>query len=142
MFAAECITGYAKLVEDVFHFPSDVMLPGLDSRLNHSLWQWSLFRSEIEQISSDFDLEDSQDMKSIVYELEEDMIDFTSSKNVSQNNGEDVESEFPTITDWDILSEIQSSEDVERLEKEEVCLLPEDASFFTTIPPLPFASLS
>ncbi|PIN10038.1 hypothetical protein CDL12_17373 [Handroanthus impetiginosus] len=124
MFAAECITGYAKLLECVFDFPSEVLLPSHASQLNNTVWEWSLFSRELDQISID-----TEDMyqrgssgmnSSIVYDLEDDMINHMPIKNVSHDNSEDLEEDFPTMLDWDILSEIESSEEVEMLEREEM----------------------
>ncbi|KAL3838248.1 hypothetical protein ACJIZ3_022839 [Penstemon smallii] len=124
MFAAECTIGYAKLLEDVFNFPSDVLLPGRASQLNHSIWEWNVFRKEADQISSNLGIFSTKDYlgtnSSIINELEEDMINFVPSKNVSQDNTEDLEQDFPTMADWKILNEIESSEEVERLEREEI----------------------
>lgn len=124
MFAEECIIGHAKLVEDVFDFPSDVLLPTRASQLNNIIWEWSLFRRELDQISSDTEnlyFEDYLRMNSsIVYDLEGDMISHVALENVTQGHSEDLEEDIPTILDWDILSEIESSEEVERLEREEV----------------------
>lgn len=125
MFAPECIIGYAKLLEDLFNFPSDVLLPGHTSQLNHSVWHWSVFRTETEQISANMEnlypLDSLGVNSSIVFDLEEDMINFVALKTVSEKNPEDLNEDIPSVLDWDILSEIESSEEVERLEREEVC---------------------
>ncbi|XP_075499447.1 LOW QUALITY PROTEIN: uncharacterized protein LOC142537843 [Primulina tabacum] len=124
MFAPECIIGYANLLEDVFNFPSDVLLPGHTSELNHSVWHWSLFRTETEQIYGNIENLYPQGSlgvnSSIVFDLEEDMINFVALKTVSKNNLEDLNEDIPSVLDWDILSEIESSEEVERLEREEI----------------------
>lgn len=124
MFAEECITGYAKLLEYVFDFPSDVLLPSRASHLNSSIWEWNLFRTELDQISGNMEnlyLEGSLGVNSsIVYDLEEDLINYVTLKNVTRDHSEDPEEDIPTVLDWDILSEMESSEEVDRLEREEV----------------------
>ncbi|KAK6137872.1 hypothetical protein DH2020_028380 [Rehmannia glutinosa] len=124
MFAEECIIAYANLLEYTFDFPSDVLLPSRASQLNKSIWEWSFFRRELDRISSNTKnlyLEGSLEMNSsIVYDLEEDMINYVTIKNVTQDHSEDLEEDKPTILDWEILSELESSEEVERLEREEI----------------------
>lgn len=124
MFAEECIIGLAKLVEDVFHFPSDVLLPNSVSQLKNIVWEWNLFRKELGQISIErghLYLEDRLRVNSsVVFDLEEDMIDYVASGNVSRGNLEGLEEDMPTVLDWEILSELESSEEVEVLEREEV----------------------
>ncbi|KAL6573454.1 hypothetical protein OROHE_001913 [Orobanche hederae] len=124
MFAAECIIAYANLLEHVFDFPSDVLLPNRASQLNNSIWEWSFFRRELDRISSNTQnlyLGGSFRMNSsIIYDLEEDMENYVTLKNVTQDHSGDQEEDSPTISDWDILSELESSEEVERLEREEI----------------------
>ncbi|KAL7109258.1 hypothetical protein ACP275_06G164700 [Erythranthe tilingii] len=124
MFAEECIIGYAKLLEYVFDFPSDVLLPSRPSQLNNSIWEWSLFRMELDQISSNTEnlyLEGSSGPNSgIVYDLEEAMLNDPTSSNETQDHSENPGEDIPTILDWDILDEMESSEEVDRLEREEI----------------------
>lgn len=124
MFAEECIIGLAELVEDIFHFPSDVLLPSRASQLNNIIWEWSLFRRGLDQISSDTEnlyLEDYLRINSsIIYDLEEDMTGYAAIGNLSHGHSVGSIGDIPTISDWDILNEIESSEEDERLEREEV----------------------
>lgn len=123
MFAEECIIGVAELVEDIFHFPSDVLLPSRASQLNNIIWEWSLFRRGLDQISNteNLYLEDYLRINSsIVYDLEEDMTTYVALGNASDGHSEGLVGDIPTISDWDILNEIESSEEDERLEREEV----------------------
>ncbi|KAL1542347.1 hypothetical protein AAHA92_26454 [Salvia divinorum] len=119
MFAGECIFVFAKLVEDVFDFPSDVLLPTPASQLKNIVWEWNQFRKELDQISNErahLYIEDHLRMNStVVYDLEEDMINYAALGNVSGVNPEDM----PTALDWEILNEIESSDEVEMLEREE-----------------------
>lgn len=125
MFAVECITGYAKLLENVITFPSDVILPGDTSQIKQESWEWGYFQKDLEDPK---DIEDLQ-MKdvdpinsSVVYDLELEMTGFVPLMNVS---GDDLEAaikeDFPSELDWDILNEMERSEEVDRLESEEVC---------------------
>ena len=124
MFAGECIFGFAKLVEDVFDFPSDVLLPTPASQLKNIVWEWNQFRKELDQISSErghMYREDHLRVNStVVYDLEEDMINYAALGNVSGVNPEGLEEDMPTALDWEILNEIESSDEVEMLEREEV----------------------
>ncbi|KAL0358555.1 UNVERIFIED_CONTAM: hypothetical protein Sangu_0704900 [Sesamum angustifolium] len=99
MFAAECIIGYAKLLEYVFDFPSDVLLPSRPSELKNLTWEWSLFRRELDQIYSNTEhLEGYLWMNSSnVYNLEEDMKDYVRSKNITQDNSEDLEEDSNVV---------------------------------------------
>ncbi|CAI9767493.1 unnamed protein product [Fraxinus pennsylvanica] len=120
MLAAECITGYARLLENAFNFPSDVLLPVHISELKQASWEWSLFKNEIEQKSSNTEYLSSGVISSIVDDLEEEMSNLVPIKNISGNDIEDLEEDIPTVLDWDILREIESSEEVERLETQEI----------------------
>ena len=130
MLASECIAGYANLLENVLAFPSDALLPSQISEPKQA-WEWNLFRREIEQKSGGMMNLDPKDTylskSSIVYDLEEDMADPILHKNVSQSESDILVEDIPTELDWDILTEIESSEEVERLEMEEV------SSFFTSV---------
>ncbi|XP_060182688.1 uncharacterized protein LOC132612607 isoform X2 [Lycium barbarum] len=123
MLAVECITGYAKLLENVIAFPSDVILPGDTSQLKQGSWEWGYFQKDVE--NSD-DIEDLQ-MKdvdpinsSVVYDLEVDMTGFAPLMNVSRDDPEASKEDFPSEWDWDILNEMERSEEVNRLEMEEI----------------------
>lgn len=124
MLAAECITGYARLLENAFNFPSDVLLPVHISELKQASWEWNLFENEIEQKSSNSEymyLKGSSGViSSIVDDLEEEMTNLVPLKNISGNDIEDLEEDIPTVLDWDTLRGIESSEEVERLETQEV----------------------
>lgn len=124
MLASECIIGYAKLLENVVNFPSDALLPGPISQLQQNAWEWSLFRKEIEQSTSDMsniDVKNTSMRKySVVYYFEEDLTNLVDSKNISENETGIMAQDIPTELDWDILTEIEISEDFERRELEEV----------------------
>ena len=126
MQASDCIAGYAKLLENVLTFPSDALLPGQISQLKQGTWEWNLFRKEMEQRASDMGIMDQQGAYvrnySIVYALEEELTNPIDLMNTSQSEPEILSQDFPTDLDWDILTEIENSEEVETLEMEEVHL--------------------
>ncbi|XP_059666007.1 uncharacterized protein LOC132311881 isoform X2 [Cornus florida] len=122
--ASECIVGYAILLENVLTFPSDSLLPGQVSQIKQAAWEWDLFRREMEQRTGDMENMNQKDTharkSSVVYSIEEDLIHLVDSKNISQNESEILALDIPTELDWDILKEMESSEEVERLEMEEI----------------------
>lgn len=122
MLASECTAGYAKLLENVLTFPSDSVLPGHISQLKQGEWEWGSFR-KIEQLSGDMsslDLKGAMRNLSVVYDVEEYLTPLIHSKDLSQSDSEILAYDIPTELDWDILMEIDSLEEVERLEVEEV----------------------
>ncbi|XWS75245.1 hypothetical protein CRYUN_Cryun01aG0069000 [Craigia yunnanensis] len=113
ILAYECITGYASLLENLLNFPSDVLLPAPVSELQRGLWEWNLFRKEIEHGNNDI----SRDF-SVVFVLEE---EFTKHILGMSGNGSEIrDQDIPTEPDLDIVTEIENFEDYERLEMEEV----------------------
>ena len=117
MMATECITGYARLLENVLHFPSDTFLPGSVSQLQVAEWEWSLFRRVIEEAESL--LHDSA-YGSIVFQVEEKFTSVVESKNTVDNDTIVLSDELPSKLDWDVLEEIEGAEEYEKLESEEV----------------------
>ncbi|CAN6846812.1 unnamed protein product [Brassica oleracea] len=117
MMATECITGYARLLENVLHFPSDTFLPGSVSQLQVAAWEWSLFRREIEEAESL--LHDSA-YGSIVFQVEEKFTSVVESKNTVDNDTIVLSDELPSKLDWDVLEEIEGAEEYEKLESEEL----------------------
>lgn len=126
MMASDCIAGYAELLESVLTFPSDVELPGQISQLKRGEWEWNLFRKEMELSANDMGIMDQKSSylgnSSIVYVLEEEFTKLTGLRNGSQSELENLVQDIPSDLDWDILTEIENSEEVERLEQEEVFL--------------------
>lgn len=122
MMAAECITGYARLLENIVHFPSDTFLPGSISQLQVTSWEWSLFRSEIGQPKSF--IQDSTyasiGRRGIVFQLEEKLTGVVESTNPVDNNTIFLSDELPSKLDWDVLEEIEGAEEYEKVESEEV----------------------
>lgn len=147
LLASECITGYGRLLENVLNFPSDTMLPGPISQLQQGTWEWNLFRGGIELKNGDKQNSDekatSMGMFSVVRALEEEFINFSHLTNYAENRTEILPQDIPTKLDWDVLREIEISEENESLEMEEVghfviITVPSMFSF----PPLSFQILS
>ncbi|KDP45060.1 hypothetical protein JCGZ_01560 [Jatropha curcas] len=124
MFVSECITGYARLLENLLSFPSDALLPGPLSKLQQKEWEWNLFRKEIAQGTDNFLGMDGRDSSyggsSVVYFLEEELTNLIDSTNISANGTEILVPDLPTESDWDVLREIDSFEEYESLEMEEL----------------------
>ncbi|KAE7997107.1 hypothetical protein FH972_001769 [Carpinus fangiana] len=124
MLASECITGYARVLENVLNFSSDVMLPGPISQLQQGSWEWNLFREEIQVRTGDMRYIDEKDTFlrkfSVVDALEDEFTNFVHSTNVSENGTDILSQDIPTKQDWDVLSEVESTEEYEKLEMEEL----------------------
>ncbi|KAL5709702.1 hypothetical protein ACHQM5_020360 [Ranunculus cassubicifolius] len=123
MLASECVYDFSKLVENVLHFPSDAFLPGA-FQLQHRTWEWVLFWKEIEEgntESPELDEDSSVIRKSsVVYSLEDEFTSSDNIKNISKYELDDLTHEVPTELDWEILREMEISEDFERRETEEL----------------------
>lgn len=133
ILASECITGYGRILESVINFPSDALLPSSISQLHNLTWEWNLFRDEIVLPSSEVlnIAEGSVPFRksSVVLALEEEFIIYNNSKNGSDDGTKSLEQDVPDQLDWNVLEEIESSEEYENLEMEEVCCF---MSWFST----------
>ena len=123
VLALECIIGYARLLENALSFPSDALLPSPVSQLEQgAAWEWDLFENEINfgahvQKADD----ESVGKASIVYALEQDLAGINNATSTSEHETEVPFNDILSKSDWDILQEIERSEEVELLEIEEVC---------------------
>ncbi|KAL5569492.1 hypothetical protein UlMin_026067 [Ulmus minor] len=123
MLASECIRGYARLLENALNFPSDSLLPGPISELRQEAWEWNLFQKEIESTRGEMlniDESSSSLKNSVVYALEDKLTSLANLKNTSEDGTTNLEQDIPSQEDWDILEEIETSEEYERLEMEEL----------------------
>ncbi|KAK1419656.1 hypothetical protein QVD17_28898 [Tagetes erecta] len=127
MQASECIGGYMKLLYDVLTLPSDSIVPGLISQLEQVEWEWDLFSEDIDQLSSNMNssmtslnLIEATRNTSVVYDIEEHMIPLLDLRKAFQNESKMMVDDIPTELDWDGLHEIDSLEEVERIELEEI----------------------
>ncbi|MED6108875.1 hypothetical protein PIB30_028338 [Stylosanthes scabra] len=120
--ALECITGYARLLENVLNFPSDVLLPGPVYQIQQGGWEWNLFQNEIElgidlpKMDDDFSIRED----TIIYTVEQELTSPNYSADNSENGTEVPVLDKLTKLDWDILREIEISEENDMLEKEEI----------------------
>ncbi|PRQ56452.1 putative glycosyl transferase, family 1 [Rosa chinensis] len=121
LLASESITGYARLLESVLNFPSDALLPGPFSQLQQGTWEWNLFGSEIDYGTGNInENQASVENSSVIHSLEQEFSGFSYSTNTSENGTENLARDNPTQLDWDVLREIELSEEYERLEMEEL----------------------
>ncbi|KAM2997977.1 hypothetical protein FF2_039689 [Malus domestica] len=109
LLASECITGYARLMENVLNFPSDALLLG--ANLSASTGRGNILN---------IDKQSSWNNTCIVNALEEDLLGFGYSPKISDNITWDSSLDIPTQLDWDILKEFESSKVYETLEMEEL----------------------
>lgn len=120
MLALDCLTGYARLLENVINFPSDALLPASISQLQQVSWEWNLFGKEIDLGTSDISNMDERDTSSgnssAVDVLEEEL-----TKDIPENGNQNADQDTISELDWDVLRDIESSEEYERLEMEQVC---------------------
>lgn len=140
ILASECITGYARLLENVLNFSSDATLPGSISQLQQGAWEWNLFRKEIEMGTVDMQNVDEKATLlrkySVVYVLEEEFTNFVYSTDGSANGTGILSEDMLTKLDWDVLRVLESSEEDERIEMEEVrCHLAFTVPSFPPPPP-------
>lgn len=115
LLASECITGYAKLLEKVINFPSDVLLPAPVSHIQQGSWEWNMFQKEMELGNDDYSRNSS-----VVYDLEQEFTNHSVSSNIAENDSENLKQDIPSELDWDVLKAIEDLEDYERLESEEL----------------------
>nr|XP_043613624.1 uncharacterized protein LOC122585562 [Erigeron canadensis] len=123
MQASECIADYMKLLDSVITLPSDSMLPGFISQLKQEEWEWDLFSEEPDQGSADtsyLNTKDATRNASVVYDIEEHMAPLLNSRTLSMNESERMPEDIPIEQDWEVLSEIDSLEEVERVELQEI----------------------
>lgn len=122
LMAKECITGYARLLENILHFPSDTFLPGSISQLQVSAWEWSLFRSEIGKPKSF--IQDSAEASigrpGVVFQVEEKFMGVVEPTDPVDNTTVFLSDEVPSKLDWDVLEEIEGAEEYNKVESEEV----------------------
>ncbi|XP_014514488.1 uncharacterized protein LOC106772541 isoform X2 [Vigna radiata var. radiata] len=122
VLSLDCITGYARLLENVLSFPSDASLPGPVSEIQQGSWEWNLLQNEI-NLGIDWLNMDGGFLNgkvSVVYALEHELGGLNHSTSVFENGTEFSEQNELTQLDWDVLREIEISEENEMFETEEV----------------------
>ncbi|XP_019054491.1 PREDICTED: uncharacterized protein LOC104604609 isoform X2 [Nelumbo nucifera] len=123
MMASECVASYAKLLENILHFPSDALFPQPVSQFQGHAWEWNFFRNEMERGTEilNFGQNTSSRRKtSVVYVLEEQFAGQNNAWNITDNEPEILTQDILTQLDWDVLGEIESYIDYEMREMEEL----------------------
>ncbi|XP_057423671.1 uncharacterized protein LOC130717458 [Lotus japonicus] len=122
MLALDCITGYARLLENVLSFPSDALLPGPVSQIQQGGWEWNFFQNEIELDIKlrTMDDEISYGKGTIIHAVEQDLASLNYSTSFLENETEVPMQDKLTKLDWDVLREIEIAEENEMLEMEEI----------------------
>ncbi|MQL84143.1 hypothetical protein Taro_016659 [Colocasia esculenta] len=126
MLAWDCITGYAKLLENVLQFPSETILPSSITQIQQHTWEWNLFGEETEKIRNQVQHqifnEDGTSMgtSSIVYIIEEELADKNTSEDPFMHQNETYVFDHLNELDWEDVREIEFYEDIERQEMEEL----------------------
>ena len=123
MLASDCIADYAKLLENLLQFPSDVILPLSISHIKQDTWAWDLLEKEIVQTSTSAQHNQyhrTMRRHSIVDFLEEQATGKLQVQTTTEVANESSAEDFPTKLDWDILAEMEILEESDRREREEV----------------------
>lgn len=118
LLAFDCIADYGKLLENVLEFPSDAMLPLSVSHIKLNTWVWELFE-EVKYITVSAQDDSFQNNHMVgrrsIVDFFEEQLQVQSTTQIANEY-----SDFPTQLDWDILTEMETLEDYERREREEV----------------------
>ncbi|KAK7343931.1 hypothetical protein VNO77_13063 [Canavalia gladiata] len=122
ILALDCITGYARLLENVLSFPSDALLPGPVSQIQQGSWEWNLLQNDIYLDAELPKMGDSffNAKVSVVHAVERELTSLNYSPSNFENGTEVPLQDELTTLDWDILREIEISEENEMFEMAEV----------------------
>lgn len=112
MLAYECVSSYAKLLENMLYFPSNVMLPASLSQIQQKTWSWDLFERKIKN-------ENDQSTELNVLEMLERQFEKNLTR-MSHFENETLSDDFPAQLDWEDLNDMEISEDIETREMQEV----------------------
>ncbi|KAF8697840.1 hypothetical protein HU200_035330 [Digitaria exilis] len=116
MLAHDCITAHIKLLESVIHFPSYAKLPFSVSKVQERTWLWDPF--EMKAVLENSLLEDESHTSTKTVDA---VREFAHSNQTTYSDTNDTSSyDYPSISDWNDLSEIEIFEDIERREMEEI----------------------
>ncbi|GAB4836335.1 hypothetical protein Ancab_001250 [Ancistrocladus abbreviatus] len=122
--ASECISGYAKLIENLVHFPSDASLPSPITQIQQQHgWEWNAFRIGTALREGGMMSTDENDTitqrTSIIYSLEDVFNNLKYSRNISEESSGDELDPF-SAEDWDAVEGIESFQEFERQEMEQL----------------------
>ncbi|XP_078155667.1 UDP-Glycosyltransferase superfamily protein isoform X2 [Carex rostrata] len=112
MLAYECVSSYAKLLENMLYFPSNVMLPASSSQIQQKTWSWDLFERKTTN-------ENDQSMELSVLEMLEQQFE-KNLTGMSHFENETLSDDFPSQLDWEDLNDMEISEDIETRELQEL----------------------
>ncbi|KAJ4802999.1 UDP-Glycosyltransferase superfamily protein [Rhynchospora pubera] len=112
MLAFEFVSSYAKLLENLLYFPSNVMLPAAVSQIQQKTWSWDWLERKTTN-------ESDQSTELSVIEMLERQFE-KNLTGISQLENETLSGDFPTELDWEDLNEIEISEDIETREMQEL----------------------
>ena len=124
MLAQDCITEYAKLLENVVQFPSDTVLPDPINKLRSHQWEWNFLEEETGKLQNEIQNQifiegASRTSSSIVYLIEEEFADKSMPEDASNQN-DTLIVDYPSASDWEDIRGMELSEDLEMLEIHEV----------------------
>lgn len=124
MFALDCVTDYAMLLEHVLHFPSEVVIPEISSQIQQKTWLWSLLEKESNPTATyvqheNFTNNFVNQRSSVVEILEKQYTDSSHMDNTTFGEIDSLTPDIPTQLDWIDLSEMETSEDIVRRELQE-----------------------
>lgn len=121
MLAYDCITAHVKLLESVLHYPSDAKLPSSVSKVQERTWLWDPFETKaaLENSSS----EDESHLHTRIADIL--VGESPQSNRTAYSDSNDTSSyDYPSLSDWNDLSEVEIFEDIERREMEEASFFP------------------
>ncbi|XP_062205511.1 uncharacterized protein LOC133907474 [Phragmites australis] len=117
MLAYDCITAHVKLLESVMHYPSDAKLPSSVSKIQERTWLWDPF--EMKAALENGSLEDESHSSTRVVDIL--MRELNQSNQTTYSDSNNTSSyDYPSLSDWNYLSEVDIFEDIERREMEEI----------------------
>ncbi|KAJ1296379.1 hypothetical protein BS78_01G295800 [Paspalum vaginatum] len=116
MLAHDCITAHVKLLESVIHFPSHATLPSSVSEVQERTWLWDPFEMKAALENSLLEDESYASTKTV------DMLSELPQINQStySDTNDTASYDYPSLSDWNDLNEIEIFEDIERREMEEI----------------------
>lgn len=114
MLAHDCIKAHVKLLEGVIHFPSYAKLPSSASKVQERTWLWDPF--EMKAVLENSLLEDESHTSTKTVDI---LREFPQSNQTTYADTNDTSYDYPRLSDWYDLSEIEIFEDTERREMEE-----------------------
>lgn len=117
ILASDCVASYSKLLQNVLDFPSGVFLPAPVSPIQQVNWEWDSFRIDIEHRTGDI-----MGNSSIVYAIEDEYVKRYDFSKLSENDTGSAQQDVLTTVDWAVLEEIETFDNYERLENDEVPL--------------------